>query len=204
MYTKAKIYNLALGALLLQRQITNTDTDATNECKVLNTWYDVAFRMVLQDLDLDSTSTQMTLELIEEEPNDLWLFSYKYPSKCAFFRRIQSTSDIDDRETHIPKRIAIKDEQKCIFTNAEDAIAEYISTDVPLSSLSAPAGLCVAYRLASLAAPLVTGKGAKSLQEAIEKKYIITKAEAQEQDARENFNFTDEEIASEWVKERLS
>ncbi len=203
MYSKAKIFNLALGALLLSRRIIDTETETGNEVKVLNTHYDVAFRATLEDLDLDSTSTQAVLELIEENPNDLWGFSYKYPTNCAFFRRIQSPVVTDNRSTHIPKRVAIKDGKKCIFTNQVDAVIEYISYDVPLGTLSATAGLAVAYRLAMMASPLVTGKGSKTLMDSIQKMYVMTKAEAQEQDKKENFVFNDPETDSEFVQARI-
>ena len=204
MHTKAKIFNLALGALLLQRRISDTETDPSNECKVLLTHYDVAFRATLEDLDLDGTSTQKILELVEEDPTDLWGYAYKYPSDCAFFRRLQSGVTVDSRSTHIKKRIAIHEDQKVIFTNQVDAVAEYISYNVPLAALSATAGLAVAYRLAMLSAPLITGKGAAKLMETIQKNYILAKTEAQDQDRRENFSFVDEDIESEFVEARRS
>lgn len=204
MHTKAGIFNLALGALLLSRRITNVDTDQSNEAKVLLTHYDVALRATLEDLDLDSTSTQADLELLEADPTQHWSYAYKYPSNCAFFRRIQSSALMDNKTTHIPKRIGVYEDQKAIFTNETEAVGEYIAYDLPLSTLSATAGLAVAYRLAILSAPLIVGKGAAKLIEQIEKKYMITKAEAQEQDRRENFNFTDPEVESEFVEERMS
>lgn len=204
MHTKAGIFNLALGALLLRRRISDPDTDTTNEGVVLNTNYDIAIRSTLEDLDLDATSSQVTLELIEADPNDIWGYSYKYPSDCVFLRRIQSTVEIDNRETHIPRRVTMKSGQKCIFTNQVDAIAEYISKDVALSMLSPNAGLAIAYKLAILAAPLIVGKGSQKLREEIQKKYIIVKAEAQEHDRRENTNFVDPEVESEFVNVRLS
>lgn len=204
MHTKAGIFNLSLGLLLLSRQITNPDTDKSNEAKVLITHWDVALAATLEDLDLDGTSTQKTLELIEEDPNDLWSYSYQYPSDCVFLRRIQSLVDIDNRKTQIRRRVTIKDGKKCIFTNEIDAVIEYISKDVPIASLSATAGLAVATRLAILSAPLVTGKGSKSLKDSLEKAYIITKAEAQDHDRRENMNFEDPTTESDWVDERMS
>ena len=202
-YTKAKIFNLALGALLLSRRITDTDTETTNEVKILNLHYDTALLATLADLNLDSTSTQVVASLLEEDPNDLWSYSYAYPSDCAFFRRIQTAALSDNRTTHVDKRVAIKGGVKCIFTNQTDAIFEYISTDVPIDTLSATAGLAIAYRLASMSAPLVTGKGAKALMESIEKKYAMIKAEAQEQDRLENFVFVAPETESEFVQARI-
>lgn len=211
MFTKAKIFNLALGALLLQRQVVNADTDKNNECNVLRTWYDIAIRGTLEDMDLDGTSTAGTLELVatfdplETDPVEFpWKYAYKYPSNCAFFRRIRSCSVVDNRTTHVPKRVAIYNAQKVIFTNEENALVEYIPFDVPLQSLSANAGLAIALKLAILAAPLVTGKGAKSLMTEIAKSYIVAKAAAQAQDERENFVFVDESITSEFVEARLS
>ena len=101
-YSKVQIYNLALGALLLSRRIIDVDTDTTNECKILTLHYATALAATLADLDLDSTSTQAAANLVEEQPNDLWAYSYDYPSDCAFLRRIQSGATVDDSYTHIP------------------------------------------------------------------------------------------------------
>lgn len=201
--TKPQIFNLALQALLLQRQISDADTDNSNEAKVLRTNYSVALETALADMDLDSTSTQADLVLIEEEPNDLWLYSYRYPTDCAKFRRLQSAERIDDESTHYDKAIRIDGGVKCIYTDVEDAIIEYISTDVPLTALSAAAGYAVALKLAKMSAPLITGKGAKALIEKIEANYILAKAEAQENDALENFNPVDPRRASSFVRERM-
>lgn len=205
MYTKAKIYNLALGALLLQRQISNADQDQSNECKILNTHWDTAFYSAIEDMDLDALSTQVTLELIDDDPADFpeWAFVYKYPSNCAYFRRIKTTVMMDDRSTHIAKKVAMYEGQLAIFTNEATAEAEIIPKDIPLVALSAQAGLAVAYRLAALSAPLIVGKGAQKLRQEIEQKYVVAKAEAQEKDRRENFNFTDPEVESEFVRSRL-
>ena len=64
--------------------------------------------------------------------------------------------------------------------------------------------MTIAYKLAWLASPLVTGKGALQLKKELEQKYMAFKAEAQQQDSRENFNFVDPAIESEFVAERTS
>lgn len=203
MFTKAKFFNLALGALLLQRQVINADNDQSNESRTLNNFYDVGLYSTLADMDLDSTSTLKQLELVAFEPIHGWRYAYKYPSNCAFFRRIKSHVRQDSRQTHIPKHVAIFNGQKVIFTDKPDAIAEYIPTDFPISSLAAQAGLAISFRLAILAAPLATGKGARALIADIEKKYVVAKAEAQQQDERENFTFESEATMSEFVAVRL-
>lgn len=204
MYTKVEIFNLALGALLLNKQIIDPDTEKTIEARTLNLHYNTAFRNALADMNLDSTSVQAELELLEEDPTDQWLYAYKYPSKCALFRRIQSEIIKDNRTTHVLKQVLQHNGKKVIFSNKEDAIGEFVTYDVNLNSLSAPAGLAIAYKLASLSAPLIVGKGASSLRKEISANYIIAKAEAQQLDRLENFNFDEDQIISEFVEARTT
>lgn len=203
MYSKAKIYNLALGALLLQRQIIDVDTDKSNEAKVLNTHWETALYSTLEDLNLDSMSETVTLELVEEEPNDLWKYAYKYPSNCAFLRRLVSCTDIDTRDTQIRKRVGRHEGQKVIFTDEPQAKAEIIPKDIDLDSIESNTAMAIAYKLAMLSAPLATGKGAQRLIESIMQRYAIHKAEAQERDKLENENFEDPRVESDFVRARM-
>lgn len=202
--TKADIFNLSLGALLLSRQITDAETDSSNEAKVLRVHWQSALDSALEAMDLDSTKVELTLTKVEDDPTPNWLYAYTYPSDCVFLRRLQSTVVVDNRYTHIPKLVANYEDQKVIFTNKEEAIAEYISRDIPLSSISANACLAIAYRLAYLSAPLIVGKGASALRKTLKDAFIEAKGEAQEQDKRENFNFESDDTVSEFVAERTS
>jgi len=208
MYDKAKIYNLALSALLLQRQISSDpSTDKSNEAKVLNQWYDIAFHSTLQDLDLDSTMDQVTLSLIEKDPNDLWTRAYSYPSDCVYLRRLIDVNDIkrqDNEYTHHDKQVRRFKGQKAILTDLENAAAEYISSNLGLNELNAMAGLAIAYRLAMLSVPLIVGKGAANLRQKLQQDYIIFKTEAQEKDKWENFRYVHPAYESPWVYERIS
>jgi hypothetical protein len=204
MYSKVQIYNLALGALLLNKRIADVDTDTSTECQTLNIHYQAALVTTLEDLDLDGISVEMPLELIQEEPNDNWLYVYKYPSNCAFFRRIQSTVLKDTRVTQIARRVGNLNNQRVIYTDQQDAIGEYIPIDVPLNMLSASAGLAVAYKLAILSAPLISGKAALTLRKSIQGDYLVAKAEAMEKDRLENANFESDEEQSEFVQTRTS
>jgi len=203
-YTKAKIYNLALSALLLSREVSDVDTDQTNEVRILSTHFDVAFDTTLQDLDLDSLSSPITLELLASlDDDEPWEYVYKYPSNCIFLRRIESSHITDNRGTHIAKRTGIYNSQKAIYTNEYQAAAECISNDIPLSALSPMAGLAIAYKLAFLSAPLIVGKGARKLRETIESAYDSAKSKAQETDALENFNYEADDLRSEFVAARF-
>ena len=204
-FTKPKIYNLALSALLLSREVSDVATDESNEVRILSTHYDIAFESTLQDLDLDSLSMPISLELLANlsSTTNPWNYVYKYPNDCVFLRRLDSGQVVDNRSTHLPKRTGIYEGEKAIFTNEESAVGECIPKSVPLSALSPMAGLAVSYRLAILSSPLIVGKGAKTLREQINAYYIIAKSEAQETDSRENFNYEADYLRSEFVQARL-
>lgn len=204
MYTKAKMFNLALGALLLTKQIANTDNDPSMENRVLNLHWDSALGSALSDMDLDSTSSQANLELVSVRPNNLWGYAYKYPTDCAYFRRIQSCIVKDYRDSKIAMRIGVFANLKVIFTNVETAIGEYISKDLPLSTLSDSAAMVIAHRLAILSAPLIVGKGSTTIKKELENRYTLLRLEAQEADRMENLSYESDEAQSEFVRVRLS
>src|ERR1700685_1861136 len=101
-----------MQALLLSRQITDTNSDKSNEVAVFNQQWDVVFKTVLFDMDLDSTSCWAPLALLHDFTADPpssyhhpWKYVYQYPDKCAFFRRIVSHNrQPDDKFTHHPKK----------------------------------------------------------------------------------------------------
>lgn len=208
-FTKPKIYNIALSALLLAKEVSDVVTDNSNEVRVLSTHYDIAFESTLQDLDLDSLSQPLELELIANlgnvsTYNGPWQYVYKYPTKCVFLRRIETPLALDNKRSHIAKRTGIYDGQKAIYTNETEAFAECITNDIPLEALSPMAGMAIGYKLAFLSAPLLIGKGAKKLRDGIDEHYRMAKAEAQETDSRENFVYEAEWQRSEFVEERMS
>lgn len=203
MQTKTKIFNLALNALLLSKRLVNADTDTGNEAVTLRTNWDIAWESALEDMDLNRTCSRKTLEQLAEDPNSLWLFHCRRPTDCAFIRRIVSGVRTDNRSSRILFETGIHEGQDGIFTNEDEAVIEYISTETPIGALSAKAALAVAYNLAIHASPLIVGKGAANLRKEIEAKYLMAKADAQEADARENFQFEDDETQSEFVAERL-
>jgi len=195
-----------MSALLLSKQFADIDTDLnSNEVKALNTHFENALTSTLSSLDIDSLSEPIPLELLADLGNQgPWQYVYKYPTRCAKFRRIQSGAVIDTSSTSIDKRVALYQGQKAIYTNEYAAVAECIVKDVSLAALSPSAGMAVAYKLAFLASPLVVGKGAAKLRDEVYRTYLLMLAEAQELDANENFNFETPWTRSEFVRTRLS
>ncbi len=207
MYTKVQIFNLALGALLLKREISDADADTSYEARVVSQYYDSALNKTLADLDLNITAVTETLSLVEDDVSDFWEYAYAYPSNCVLVRRIVSCVRRDDRYTRIPfetGQYGTPTKQKVIFTNEAQAELEYIANDLTLTSFSADTGLAIAHQLAFLSAPILVGKGADKVKDDIYKRYLIHKTEAQETDRMESPLFDSEESDSEFVKVRLS
>lgn len=204
MYTKADVFNLAKGMLLLTNaNISNPETDNSIEARVMRNFWDIAWSSTLEDLNLSSTMSQANLELLAETPNNLWAYAYKYPTDCAFFCRIQSGVVVDGEATHIEKVVRQYEGEKAIFTNVSEAIGEYHSTSLSISQLSANAVLALAAKLAWLSSPLITGKGADKLKLKIFDQYKLFKSEAQDQDRRENENYMDPYVESSFVNNRM-
>lgn len=205
MYNKAKVYNLALSTLLITKRVSN-ENDPLPEALALSTHWDIAFNKTLADLNLNSLRVYKKLELIEDNPNGLWSYAYKYPTNCALLRRLTNFTNLKDtRSTQIARSTGVHNNQKVIFTNEYDAYAEFIPNDLSLSLLSAEAVLALAYYLAWMAASeLVQGKGSVDIRKEIWQKYLTAKAEAQEKDHEENITFDPEDVESEFVEVRIT
>ena len=205
MSSKVKIYNLALSALLLSRQVTETESEKmSNEVRVLNQLWDSALESVLQQLDLDSLVETIDLELIEEIPDNPHLvYAYKYPSRSIFLRRIKTSLIKDTSRTRIELKVGIYKNQKVIFTNEYQAQAECICRDVSLAFIGPSTELAIAYKLAYLACPLLVGKGAKTLREEIRQIFTMYMMDAKANDVNENFVYESPEEQSDFVAARI-
>lgn len=203
-YNKTQIYNLALSALKLSRQFSDVETENTsNEVKTLNNIWDIAYKTTLQDLDIDSIAITEPLELIDTLDYGPWTYVYKYPSNCTFLRKIENGVRVDNMMSHISKKTGVYNNQKAIFTNQHQACASFIPHDVALEFIPPMGAMAIAYQLAFLASPLITGKGAKTLQDQLEALYRITVEKARQIDANENFNYDTAAERSEFVATRL-
>lgn len=204
MLSKPEIFNLALSALYLTKEITDAEGDPSKEARSLRAKFPIAFAKTIEDLDLNATSSFVQLELVLEEPNDLWGYAYKYPSNCAFFRRIKSCERIDNEDTKIPHETGYLNGQRVIYTNQWRAIGQYIPKDVSLAALNPSACTALAYMLAWYCPNLIVGKGSQRIRAEVLEMYRVFKSEAQEHDYRENERYFNPYEESSFVRERIS
>src|SRR3972149_5101754 len=125
MPSKVGIVNIALGHIGVGRAISNLETESSQEAITARLFYDLALETVLRDSPWPFAAKIAVLSLIEEEPNTEWAFSYRYPTDCIMFRRVLSGLRNDSRQSRAPYKLAQDDSGTIIFTDEEDAQAEY-------------------------------------------------------------------------------
>jgi len=200
MPSKVGIVNIALGHIGVGRAISNLETESSQEAITARLFYDLALETVLRDSPWPFAAKIAVLSLIEEEPNTEWAFSYRYPTDCIMFRRVLSGLRNDSRQSRAPYKLAQDDSGTIIFTDEEDAQAEYtIRADNP-QFFPPDFTLAFSYLLASLMAPKLTGGdpfklGVRALQLY---QYEIFRAKA----AAGNESQPEEEPESEFVRAR--
>ena len=208
MYDKTKIFNLALQALFINKQISNADTDKSTEATVLRNNWDFVYPQVLAELDLDSTSQTKTLELLTDRPNQKWRYAYKYPNDIALLRRIDNCYVTDDIDSVVSHRIELftfnGDTTKVIMTNRADSEIEYISTNVPADTLTVQAGKYAAIRLAKESVSLTVGEKSATVSKTLEPKILEALIAARHRDGIETQVYEPAWKHSSLVKARMS
>lgn len=133
MPNKADVMNLAIGHLGVGKYIGN-ENEISSEAKACNRWWNLGYRRTLRAWDWTFAKRFVELGLVQNNPTLEWAFSYRYPSGCAFFRRILSGLARDNSSSKIPYQIASDDQGKLILTNQPLARGQY-TADVPLINL---------------------------------------------------------------------
>jgi len=198
MSSKGEICNLAIGHLAISRQISNIDTEKSEEARACRQFYPTVVAATLRDAPWKFTTLFYDLELVEENPTEKWAFAYRYPSSCARFRRIESDVRNETLKDRVPFKI-VRDSSgagKLIYTDRENAVAE-ISSEITNPELFDPDFvLAVSFRLAALIAPRVTGGDPNKLGERAMKYYIyeISKAEATDGNEQQDEDAPDSEF----------
>jgi hypothetical protein len=160
--SETAICNLALGHLGISTEINNLSTERSAEASACRRYFSTAKDASLRDLRCPFATKFKTLSLVENNPNQEWSFSYRYPSDCLFFRRILSGTRNETSDTRVPYKIASDEIGKLIYTDRHNAECEY--TKIVDNQMLWPDDfiLAVSYLLASLIAPRLTkGDGLK-------------------------------------------
>lgn len=147
-----QICNMALSHVGHTQFIDSLENERSNEASVCNLHYVPSRDFVLQVFPWPEATKYATLGLVEETPNDDWLFSYRYPSDCLFVRRV---STVLGRATPDPPPFitAADDIGRVIYTNQENAKIEYTKRLVDTAQFSESLTQALAWYLAAMICP---------------------------------------------------
>jgi hypothetical protein len=153
MASKTEIANMALSHLAIGKEISNLDTERSEEASAFN----VALDATLRDFPWPFETSFAALALVEEDPTSEWKYSYRYPTDCSKIKRILSGDRNDNRQGRVPYKLGRDSSGKLIYTDKEKAEIEYTYKDLDPNNLSSDCTLSLSWRLAAYIAPRVTG-----------------------------------------------
>ena len=162
-----QIINMALQHLGVGVGIASID-ERSASARSAKLFYPTALDHALRSYRWPFADKFAALELVAEDPVEEWGFSYEYPNDCVYAHRIQSGTPIDTPETEIKFKVV----GKRIYTNQEDAILEYTSTQDDTHLFPADFTMALSYLLASLMAPAISEGDPFKLGERNQRLYI--------------------------------
>ncbi len=151
------IANLAISHLGIGKEIANLDTERSAEAQACRRFYETAREITLRDFAWPFATKINELGLVEEDPNDEWAFSYRYPTDCLTVRRILSGIRNDNRQSRVPYRVTRDSSGLLIYTDMEDAELEYTIDETDVSRFPADFVMALSFLLATYTAPRLTG-----------------------------------------------
>lgn len=188
MASKVEIVNLALSHLGIGKGVANIETEKSEEANTARLFYDIVINKVLEDFAWPFATKITALALVEVEPNTEWFYSYRYPTDCHMMRRILSGLRDDVEAVPAPYRVASDDAGLLIWTDEQDAQAEYTVKVTNPQLFTASFTLAASYLLAGMMAPRLTSGDPARLGDKALKLYEYTLGQARANAANEQRN----------------
>jgi hypothetical protein len=126
MASKTEICNLAISHVASGKAIDDFDTDQSEEAVICRRFYAIVRDIVLRDFPWPWARKFVALALVEENPTTEWLYSYQLPTDVMYFRTILSGIRNDHSDSVIPYFFAHGTSGTVIYTDRQEAEAEYI------------------------------------------------------------------------------
>jgi hypothetical protein len=155
-YDDVALCNMALSRIGIGQQIETLDTgaDTSDEVKVCAFWFEKCRDRVLSSFPWPMANKQVDLGEVEEEPNDDWGFSYRYPNDCVVARRIVSGAGTAETDP-IPFDLGQDGTGRLIYTDQSEAVLDYTAWYSDAGEFPDVFASAIAYLLASeIAVPL--------------------------------------------------
>lgn len=198
--SNTEIANIAISHLGVGKEIADLDTENSQEANACRRYYDTALDYTLREWPWPFATKFATLSLVEENPNDEWSFSYRYPGDALMIKRVLSGVRNDNRQTRVAYKIASDDDGTLIYCDLEDAEIEYTSRSIAIQFYPNDFVMAFAWRLAFYIAPRITGGDPFKLRQTCLQMYDFEVTRAKANSANEEQ--PDEEPESEFVRSR--
>ncbi len=151
--SRVQIWNIALARVGVKQFVVGVDENS-DEAAVMKLNHDVAVEKVLSDFPWPFATAYATLGLIEENPNDDWLYSYRYPYDCVFVRRILAPEIGKRNPDPPPFQIGVDNQGRLLYTDRPNAQICYTKMVTDVAFFSVPFIDALSWYLAWCAAPL--------------------------------------------------
>ena len=190
-YSKTVIANLAISHLGIGKEISNIDTDNTEEAVACRRYFDISREQTLRNKDWSFAGRFFTLNLVESSPTTEWAYSYRYPTNCLKTRRILSGLRNDTRGSRIEFKIVSDAIGKLIYADEANAVVEYTHNISDTSLFPPDFALALSYKLAFNIAATVTAGDPFGIRNTMNELYMAEIENAfsndlnEQQDARE-------------------
>lgn len=185
MPTDTEISNLSLSHIGIGVEIAALETESSEEAGACRRYFTQARNEVLRAFPWSFATQIIAIALIETDPNTEWGYSYRYPTDCIFFRRIQSGNRNDSRQSRIAYKIAQDSNARLIYTDQADAVGEYTISVTDTKYFPPDFVSALSLLLASYIAPRLTSGDPFKMGELAMKRYIVQKSIAQGNSANE-------------------
>ena len=158
------ICNLALARIGVSSTIASL-TESSQEALACTAVYEQARDEVLRDFPWPFARRYVALGLVEEDPNDDWGYSYRYPSDCI--RALRIVSGDPSGNPRIPYQIGHDDSGRLLFTDEADVQLVYIARFTDPVHFDATFASALGWRIAvDIAAPLARSDSQRERAEA--------------------------------------
>lgn len=161
-YTRTEIANFALSHIGTGKQISDLDTESSNEAKLCRRFYEISRDSTLKDFQWGFATQYADLALVSENPTIEWNYSYRYPSDCVLVRRILSGIRNETRQSRVSFKITRDSSGRLIYTDEQSACVEYTQRVTDSGQYPDDFVLALSYRLSHyIISGLTTGDTSK-------------------------------------------
>ena len=202
MGSKTQVANIAYGRIGSALQLSNVETDRSRQAIIARTFLDDDIAYVLRDFPWPWATAYADLALVggtaSTPVNGDWQYSYRYPSQCAFFRRIVVAGLGRNNPNPPAFRIGRDAQGRLIYTNQELAGGKYTAVITGIEEFDPMAFSMLAWKLGAGLAP--SQSRIKGMAEQCMQMYEIEKTKAQSRALNESQQ--EQPIESEFTRAR--